>query len=176
MPWEEFHMSNTTGMTIPRLLGLGMVILVFRRIPAIMAGYRFMPEACSDWKEVLFTGHFGPIGVGAIAYVEYARRVFREPGKSDREINDLTAPMRPVLSSIIVQGLSSLSIFYKALRVPKGRDHPVESVPLSKNEPLPNNSTVDPQRHSVLVNNRFSEREKSSVLNEDLDKERNQVI
>ncbi|KAL3437332.1 Sodium/hydrogen exchanger family-domain-containing protein [Aspergillus tetrazonus] len=168
MPWEEFHRPEATGITISRLLGLGMMILVFRRIPAIMAGYRFMPEICNNWKEALFMGHFGPIGVGAIAYVEYARRLFPDPGESDEEINRLTAAMRPV------HGLSVpiLYVIYKTLRVPKVHDHPVEVVLLSKNEPLPNNSTVDRQRHSVLVNNQFSEPTHSSVLNDDSDDEK----
>ncbi|KAL4764128.1 putative plasma membrane antiporter [Aspergillus foveolatus] len=168
MPWEEFHRPEATGITISRLLGLGTMILVFRRIPAIMAGYQFMPEICSNWKDALFMGHFGPIGVGAIAYVEYARRLFPDPGGSDEEINRLTAAMRPV------HGLSVpiLYVIYKALRVPKVHDHPVEVVLLSKNEPLPNNSTVDRQRHSVLVNNQFSEPTQPSVLNDDSDDEK----
>ncbi|KAL4804527.1 Sodium/hydrogen exchanger family-domain-containing protein [Aspergillus unguis] len=164
MPWSEFHMPGTTGISIWRLLGLGVMTLAFRRIPAIMAGYRFMPEVCTTWQEALFMGHFGPIGVGAIAYVEYARRLFPDRGESDREINNLTAAMRPVVYwlvffSIIVHGLSVpiLNMFYKALRVPKVCDDPVHVVLLSENEPLPNNSVVDRQRHSVLINNRFSE-------------------
>ncbi|KAL4989918.1 Sodium/hydrogen exchanger family-domain-containing protein [Aspergillus falconensis] len=148
MPWEESNMPDTTGITIPRLLGLGMMIPVLRRVPAIITAYRFMPE----------------VSVGAIAYVEYARRLFPDPGKSNREINRLTA-MRPV------HGLSvpTLYVFYKALKVPKVHEHPVELVLLSKNEPSPNNSTVDRQRHSILVNNRFSEPNHLSVLNEDSD-------
>lgn len=34
------------------------------------------------------------VGVGAIAYVEYARRLFPPPGGSDYNINNLTAIMR----------------------------------------------------------------------------------
>ncbi|KAL5343801.1 Sodium/hydrogen exchanger family-domain-containing protein, partial [Aspergillus crustosus] len=176
MPWEEFQMPETTGITTPRLLALGLLILLFRRIPAIMAGYRFMPEVCNNWKEALFMSHFGPIGVGAIAYVEYARRLFPNRGESDNEINNLTAAMRPVvywlvLFSIIVHGLSVpvLHLFYQALKVPKVCDHPVEMVLLSENEPLPNNSTVDRQRHSVLINNHFSE---ANGLNENADEEK----
>jgi NhaP-type Na+/H+ or K+/H+ antiporter len=63
MPWKEFQMPATTGISVVRLLGLGVLILLFRRIPAIMAGYRFMPQICSNWKEALFMGHFGPIGM-----------------------------------------------------------------------------------------------------------------
>jgi hypothetical protein len=40
--------------------------------------------------------------VGAIAYAEYARRLFPAPGKSDREINDLTAAIAPGMMSLFL--------------------------------------------------------------------------
>ncbi|KAJ5289328.1 uncharacterized protein N7443_009581 [Penicillium atrosanguineum] len=154
MPWDELHLPTDTGITISRLVILGFLILLFRRIPAIMLGYRFMPKVCSDWKEALFMGYFGPIGVGAIAYVEYARRLLPDPGQSqdDAEINHLTAAMIPV------HGLSipALNCIYKLLRVPVIQDHPVEVQLLSENEPVPNNSVVNRRGHSMVLNNRFS--------------------
>ncbi|KNG86244.1 sodium ion/proton exchanger [Aspergillus nomiae NRRL 13137] len=163
MPWEQFHMPHDTVITLPRLLGLGCLILLLRRIPAILLGYRFMPAVCNDWTEALFMGYFGPIGIGAISYVEYARRLFPEPGESDNEINNLTAAMTPVVYwlvffSILVHGLSVpiLNTCYKLCNVPYICDHPVEVLLLSNNEPLPNNSTANRGRHSVMVNNRFS--------------------
>ncbi|KAE8328612.1 Sodium/hydrogen exchanger family-domain-containing protein [Aspergillus sergii] len=163
MPWEQFHMPHDTGITLPRLFGLGFLILVLRRIPTILLGYRFIPSICHGWTEALFMGYFGPIGIGAISYVEYARRLFPEPGESDSEINSLTAAMTPVvywlvLFSILVHGLSVpiLNAFYKLRNVPYICDHPVEVLLLSDNEPLPNNSTANRARHSVMVNNRFS--------------------
>jgi NhaP-type Na+/H+ or K+/H+ antiporter len=62
MPWDQFHMPGTTGITVWRLIVLGFLILLFRRMPAILLGYRFMPKVCSNWKEALFMGYFGPIG------------------------------------------------------------------------------------------------------------------
>ncbi|RAH79298.1 sodium ion/proton exchanger [Aspergillus japonicus CBS 114.51] len=163
MPWDQFHRPHDTGISIWRLFGLGFLILIFRRIPAIVTGYKFMPKVCSDWKEALFLGYFGPIGIGAIAYVEYARRLFPSPGESDTEINNLTAAMIPVvywlvLFSIVVHGLSvpALDALYKFFGVCKIRDHPVAIALLSDNEALPNNCSIDPQRHSMIVNNRFS--------------------
>ncbi|KAB8073871.1 Sodium/hydrogen exchanger family-domain-containing protein [Aspergillus leporis] len=163
MPWKQFHMPHDTGVTLPRLFGLGFLILVFRRIPAILLGYRFMPAICGDWSEALFMGYFGPIGIGAISYVEYARRLLPGPGKSDSEINHLTAAMTPVvywlvLFSVLVHGLSVpiLNAFYKLWDVPYICDHPVEVLLLSTNEPLPNNSTANRPQHSVIVNNHFS--------------------
>ncbi|OOO10695.1 sodium/hydrogen exchanger [Aspergillus oryzae] len=147
MPWEQFHMPHDTGITLPRLFGLGFLILVLRRIPTILLGYRFIPAVCHDWTEALFMGYFGPIGIGAISYVEYARRLFPDSGESDNEINNLTAAMIPV---------PILNALYKLCNVPCICDHPVEVLLLSDNEPLPNNSTANRARHSVMVNNRFS--------------------
>ncbi|KAJ6035771.1 Cation/H+ exchanger [Penicillium herquei] len=163
MPWDQMYMPHETGITPARLITLGVLLLLFRRIPAIMLGYRFMPKICSSWKEALFMGYFAPIGVGAISYVEYSRRLLPDPGKSDSEINHLTATMIPVVYwlvffSIVIHGLSIpvLNCIYKWLRVPVIRDHPVEVILLSKNEPVPNNSVVDRPGHSIILNNRFS--------------------
>ncbi|KAJ5688424.1 hypothetical protein N7536_011043 [Penicillium majusculum] len=163
MPWDQLHMSNQNGITIARLVGLGFLILMFRRIPAIMMGYRLMPKVCENWKEALFMGYFAPIGVGAISYVEYARRLLPDPGESDTEINTLTAAMIPVVYwlvffSIVIHGMSIpvLNCFYKWFKVPTIRDHPVEVILLSENEPVPNNSVVNRRGHSVILNNRFS--------------------
>lgn len=41
------------------------------------------------------------IGVGAISYVEYARRLLPDPGESDAEINHLTAAMIPGMGACI---------------------------------------------------------------------------
>ncbi|KAL1966991.1 hypothetical protein VTN77DRAFT_3735 [Rasamsonia byssochlamydoides] len=170
MPWDALASPEKTGLTIGRLFGLGFLVLVLRRIPAIMLSYRFMSDICRNWKEALFLGYFGPIGIGAISYVEYARHLFPEPGKSDREINNLTAVMIPVVYwlvffSIIVHGLSVpvLNAIYKFCKVTPIHDDPVEVVLLSENEPLPNNSTATPQRHSAILNNRFSRRDDDEV-------------
>ena len=63
-----------------------------------------------------------------------------------------------VLFSIVAHGLSvpALNVLYRIFSVPQIYDHPVSVVLLSANEPLPNNSTADPQRHSMIINNRFS--------------------
>ena len=34
-------------------------------MPAILAFYKLMPKVCTDYKEALFMGYFGPIGAGA---------------------------------------------------------------------------------------------------------------
>ncbi|KAJ5622767.1 Cation/H+ exchanger [Penicillium lividum] len=155
MPWNQMHMPQVTGITIWRLITLGILLLLFRRIPAILLGYRFMPKVCNSWREALFMGYFAPI--------EYARRLLPDPGNSDGEINHLTSAMIPVVYwlvffSILIHGLSIpvLNGIYKFMQVPVIKDQPVKVLLLSDNEPVPNNSVVCPRVHSVILNNRFS--------------------
>ncbi|CAG8005660.1 unnamed protein product [Penicillium salamii] len=160
MPWDQLHLPKETGVTISRLVGLGFLILVFRRIPAIMMGYRFLPKVCNDWKEALFMGHFAPIGIGAISYVEYARRLLPDPGQSDEEINNLTAAMVPgvVLARLLLDcGSRAVNTCSElSLQVFQSSDHSRSPLLLSETEPIPNNSVVNRQGHFIVLNNRFS--------------------
>ncbi len=64
IPWQEFN-DHALGLDCWRLICLAICVLVFRRIPSIMAVKRICPDI-NSWKEALFVGHFGPIGVGAV--------------------------------------------------------------------------------------------------------------
>ncbi|PVH78099.1 Na(+)/H(+) antiporter 1 [Cadophora sp. DSE1049] len=165
MPFSDFHQPDTTGLTIPRLIGLGFLVLIFRRIPAIFMTYKFMPSCVKDWKEALFMGYFGPIGIGAVFYIEHTKHLFPEKGQaSDAEVNNMTAVMVPVvywlvLFSIVIHGLSipALNLIYKWRGVPAiQEDDPTEILMLSNNAALPKNSKANPNRKSILVHNRFS--------------------
>ncbi|KFY22162.1 hypothetical protein V493_06808 [Pseudogymnoascus sp. VKM F-4281 (FW-2241)] len=165
MPFSDFHQPDTTGLTIPRLVALGFLVLIFRRIPAILMAYKFMPSCIKSWKEALFMGYFGPIGIGAVFYIEHTKHLFPEKGEaSDAEVNNLTAVMVPVvywlvLFSIVVHGLSipSLNLIYKWRGVPTIQEEdPSELLVLSKNTVLPKNSLKNPNRKSILIHNRFS--------------------
>jgi hypothetical protein len=143
--------------------------------------YKLMPNCVTDWKEALFMGYFGPIGIGAVFYVrpfddclrfantrqvEHTRHLFPEPGEAlTEEENNLTRAMIPtvywlVVFSIFWHGLSipALNLFYKWRGVPsvEDQDGPAVVRHLSVNNPAPKNSTVDEKRGSVVLNNRFS--------------------
>ncbi|GME86737.1 unnamed protein product [Ambrosiozyma monospora] len=64
IPWEQFN-NGSLGLDWWRLVCLALVVLTLRRIPAVFAIKGFSPDIKS-WKEALFVGHFGPIGVGAV--------------------------------------------------------------------------------------------------------------
>ena len=69
IPWKEFQMPDITGITVGRLFILGFLILFFRRIPAIFAVYKLMPNCVKNWKEALFMSWFGPIGTSKLILV-----------------------------------------------------------------------------------------------------------
>jgi len=57
LPFETFTIPGL-GINPWRLAALTCGILFLRRIPAILALYRWIPEIAS-WREALFSGHFG---------------------------------------------------------------------------------------------------------------------
>jgi len=111
--WLPFDTFNNPELAIVpwRLVVLFITILALRRIPAILALYRWIPEI-KTWREALFSGHFGPMGVGAIFVSSLALHKLPTPHNPPRnEPELLAAHLEPivafvVLGSIIIHGLS----------------------------------------------------------------------
>jgi NhaP-type Na+/H+ or K+/H+ antiporter len=57
LPFDAYN-SPEYGITPWKLILLMVAILVLRRIPPLLALYKFVPEIAS-WQEALFSGHFG---------------------------------------------------------------------------------------------------------------------
>lgn len=72
VPWPDFD-NSAIGLDVWRLVVLAVVVIFLRRIPAVLALKPFTPDIKS-WREALFCGHFGPIGVGAIFAAILARK------------------------------------------------------------------------------------------------------
>ncbi|KAF2435872.1 Sodium/hydrogen exchanger [Tothia fuscella] len=77
IPWSDFNMKwpdpDVMAVVTPwRLFGLLVLILLFRRIPAVLALKGVIPEIYT-WPEAFFVGHFGPMGVGALFLAIEAR-------------------------------------------------------------------------------------------------------
>ncbi|KPM42988.1 hypothetical protein AK830_g3576 [Neonectria ditissima] len=162
LPWSEFHDPEGTGLTIWRLLLLGTMVLLFRRIPAVLASYKLMKPVCANYKQAFFMGYFGPIGAGAVFYAEYARRLFPDLGDGDEEETRLVQTLGPVVYwlvffSIVVHGLSipALDLIYRYLGVKPIHDDAVETWCSSFQEALPANAALT-GRHTLIAYNRFS--------------------
>jgi hypothetical protein len=142
------------------------MVVLFRRIPAILMTYKLMPNCVLDIKEALFMGYFGPIGIGAVFYVEHTRHLFPEPGEAlTAEENNLTRAMIPVVYWLVVfsifwHGLSipALNLIYQWRGVPpiQDEDGPAIVQRLSVHQSVPNNGEINEKTGTVVLNNRFS--------------------
>jgi sodium/hydrogen antiporter len=69
IPFNEFnnalHVTFAKELNIWRLILIGLVVLGIRRLPVVCLLFKFIPDI-RNFKESLFVGHFGAIGVGAI--------------------------------------------------------------------------------------------------------------
>jgi NhaP-type Na+/H+ or K+/H+ antiporter len=131
IPWESFSPRDVTpDCGIWQLVLFLTLVLLFRRIPIILAMKRFVPDI-RTYHEAMFCGHFGPMGVGALFLALEARsEIF--PDSLDHRLSVRLKDTRMeeafhlvwpiicfvVLGSTLVHGLSSLAItFYgKATR------------------------------------------------------------
>jgi len=68
IPWDLYHHNLNVG----RLLVCVLLVLAFRRLPMMIALKRLIPDL-HTYHEATFTGHFGPIGVGALFLAIEAR-------------------------------------------------------------------------------------------------------
>jgi NhaP-type Na+/H+ or K+/H+ antiporter len=65
-PWESFADNNI--ISIYRLVALGILILLLRRLPVLFVLRRYIHQI-EERREAVFMGFFGPIGVSAIFYL-----------------------------------------------------------------------------------------------------------
>ncbi|KAL9609129.1 MAG: hypothetical protein Q9167_006090 [Letrouitia subvulpina] len=81
IPWDAYTPGKFTPyITIGRLLAVLLLILLFRRIPVLLALKRFIPDV-HTYREALFCGHFGPMGIGGM-FLAIEARAQLETGES----------------------------------------------------------------------------------------------
>lgn len=95
-------------MPIWRFVVIGVCSLVFRRIPAVIAFYKLIPEV-SGIGEAVFLGYFGPVAVGALFYLQICVQYLESFDAPDNAY--IIQMVRPIvyftmLTSILVHGLS----------------------------------------------------------------------
>ncbi len=127
IPWGLYN-APQIGLTPWRLVVISVFVILFRRIPIMMALKPIIPDV-KTWREALFAGHFGPIGVGAIFVAVLARAELE--GESTTPLAELPAPGTEhyaliqliwpittflVISSILVHG-SSIAVFTLGKRI-----------------------------------------------------------
>ncbi|TKA58953.1 hypothetical protein B0A49_13331, partial [Cryomyces minteri] len=122
IPWAQYNQMDLLGLSAWRLVVIGILVLFFRRIPIMLALKPIIPDI-KTWREALFAGHFGPIGVGALFVAILARAELETesttplaelPPEGFEHLNviELIWPITTflVIVSIIVHG-SSIAVF-----------------------------------------------------------------
>ncbi|KAL7424782.1 hypothetical protein Q5752_000466 [Cryptotrichosporon argae] len=104
LPWSEF--GNFAGLSPWRLVVLGILVMLLRRLPWVLAVGKFIP-ALETWREAAFAGWFGPIGVGAVFYNQVALETLPDDG-TRQHLRDVITPVVSflVLTSVIVHGIT----------------------------------------------------------------------
>ncbi|KAL9104847.1 MAG: hypothetical protein Q9163_000233 [Psora crenata] len=128
IPWEQYN-NPVIGLTPWRLVVVSILVIFFRRIPIMMVLKPFIPDI-KTWREALFAGHFGPIGVGAIFIAILARAELEtettvplavaqiDPHADSYIVIQIIWPLTTflVITSILVHG-SSIAVFTLGKRI-----------------------------------------------------------
>ncbi|KAI9807499.1 MAG: hypothetical protein M1825_005439 [Sarcosagium campestre] len=110
-PWSSFLHNDV--IPLYRLVPLGILVLLIRRLPFVLAVHRFIPEI-EGLGQALFVGWMGPIGVSAVLYLyiglEFIKTVDVGPD-AKADFIKLGESMKVVIwflaiCSIVVHGLS----------------------------------------------------------------------
>lgn len=108
IPWDSFN-DPDNGITPGRLALMCIFVLVFRRLPAMLAFYRYVPTL-NDVSEACFIGYFAPIGAGALFYLGVILDEFKPHDSSPvaERIRVLAKPITYalILASIICHSLA----------------------------------------------------------------------
>lgn len=84
-PWYSF--AHNTVIPIYRLIFIGILVLIFRRLPVVLAMHKRIHQI-EEWQQAFFVGFFGPMGVSAIFYLYTSREFLRQIHYLDHERAD----------------------------------------------------------------------------------------
>jgi sodium/hydrogen antiporter len=115
-PW--YHFAHNDIIPIYRLIFLGILILLFRRIPIIFILHKKIHQI-EEFQQAAFVGFFGPIGVSAVFYL-YVCLDFLAQVTVDGEEREDAKKLGEVMM-IVVWFLAICSIVVHGLSVPLGK-------------------------------------------------------
>ncbi|KAL8948353.1 MAG: hypothetical protein Q9183_007693 [Haloplaca sp. 2 TL-2023] len=115
-PWPDF--AHNDVVPIYRLIPLGILILLLRRLPIVYAMHWKIPQI-HEKQQALFVGFFGPIGVSAIFYLYVAKETLRGI-TVDGETREDAKHLEQVID-VVVWFLAVCSIIVHGLSVPIGK-------------------------------------------------------
>lgn len=96
-PWYEFYHNDV--IPIYRLIFLGILVLLLRRLPIVYAMHKWIPQI-EQKRQALFVGFFGPIGVSAVFYL-YVSLEFLRKIEVDGEVREDAKYLMEVMNVVI---------------------------------------------------------------------------
>ena len=96
-PWSSF--AHNDVIPIYRLIFLGILILLLRRVPVVFA-LHWKIWQIEQKQQALFVGFFGPIGVSAVFYL-YISLEFLGLIQVDEVVRDDAARLQDVMTTVI---------------------------------------------------------------------------
>ncbi|KZO93567.1 hypothetical protein CALVIDRAFT_244461 [Calocera viscosa TUFC12733] len=121
LPFSSYADIRLT-LSVWRLVVLGILVLLVRRIPVCLAVYTWIPDI-KTFREALFTGHFGPMGVGAIFISTLAAMQLPSKGAlgeapySQEQL--LSGSLQPIVSFIVLCSVLSHGLSVPAFSLSK---------------------------------------------------------
>ncbi|KAK3988139.1 Sodium/hydrogen exchanger family-domain-containing protein [Cladorrhinum sp. PSN332] len=115
-PWSSF--LNNDVVSLYRLVPLGILVLLFRRLPWVFAVHKFIPQI-EEVRQAIFVGFFGPVGVSAIFYLYITLEFLKSlqvDGKPREDVENL-----PETVLVVVWFLAICSIIVHGLSIPLGK-------------------------------------------------------
>jgi hypothetical protein len=97
-PWEKFG-SNSVIPTY-RLVLLGILVLLFRRPPIILAMHKRIHQI-EGMRHALFVGYFGPIGVSALFYLYVTREWLKNNVRYEDHERDDAEKLEEILLVVV---------------------------------------------------------------------------
>ena len=96
-PWTSFRDNDV--IPLYRLVFLGILVLLFRRIPVVLALHWSIWQI-EQKQQALFVGFFGPIGVSAVFYL-YLSLQFLQDVTVDGVVREDSARLQDIISVVI---------------------------------------------------------------------------
>ncbi|KAJ2031055.1 hypothetical protein H4S03_006791 [Coemansia sp. S3946] len=107
IPWHQFN--NVALVIAPwRLIVAAIMVLLLRRLPVVVLLTRITP-AFRNYRQSIFAGWFGPIGVGALFFAEIVmEEIEHEPEHFHIRSREIIVPIISflVFSSVLVHGIT----------------------------------------------------------------------
>ncbi|KAK0554157.1 hypothetical protein OC846_002246 [Tilletia horrida] len=113
IPFDLFNQPEY-GITPGRLVLLSILVLLFRRLPAVLLHHRLIPSI-RDPSEAAFAGFFGPIGAGAAFYASLVLNEFG-PDDPDPSHQLVRIYIKPLTYALILASIAGHSLAIPVLK------------------------------------------------------------